>query len=101
MTNQKAHDNLIDEVARRLKKSRLEYTIEKKLIYGNKDRDLGELDLIAKRPNYQLIFEMKSVDSQNNYCKAVEQLTRAKRYYPNNRTFLFYVSPEGIEIVYS
>ena len=93
------HDDLIDQVAKRLVNSRLEYKVQKKLIYRGQNRDIGELDLIATRPNYQLIFEMKSNNSEDCYRKALEQLKRTQTYFPCKRTFLFYVSPDGIERV--
>lgn len=51
------------------------YSYEKNIEYGNKANRIGEIDLIAYKDNYDLVFEIKASEKHRN--KAVSQLERA------------------------
>jgi len=62
----------------------------------------GELDVLAFKDNYALVFEVKTTGNYKTRAKAINQLNRAERYchlLQGKRVFKFYVHGNGEDYI--
>ena len=87
-TNLIRHEDIVDKVEKELQNRRF------LRVYKHVDyvvgKCCGEIDVVAKRGGYVLLFEVKGYDSLRHYNRAVKQLRRAERMYNGARVFLIY-----------
>ena len=97
------HDRIVDTLEQRLKDSDsydLILSCKKYKVYG-KD---GECDVIALRPPYAVVFEVKGQDRSKGRRKAIKQLKKDMMWirdrYPHiERIFTFYAYSRNKDIV--
>ena len=95
------HERTVSDLENRLLFDNFDYSriiTHKEYCFGNFNQSHldGEIDVLAMKGKYRLVFEVKSTNHPKSYCKARKQLERARRLYENEgfRVFTFYVTPK-------
>lgn len=93
MGSKTKHDKLTDKLYRELKKEKDINWIQKNVEY-----DLGECDILLKKNNQMIYYEIKSNFCRKSYNKGMDQIHRFMEYFPGN-IGVFY-SPQYTEVIY-
>lgn len=90
-----AHEKIVDELVARLKKSKRYHTIQRHLMYGNRNKH-GEADVVAFSANNIYYYEVKIHYNESSLYKAHKQFKRFGECVDLIQPNYIYVTPQRV-----